>query len=192
MQAALASSSSVQAAGPARAAQRAGRRPAGRASASVQHAGARRRAAWRCASGRRLCLLASPVALAALPIRYAIRSFCPSRVSAADSDLTQEDLEEQLEAFMRRQAEIESGAAARKVEPGKVLGADEVSDEVRMQGPRQSGAGNGSRAALCAVGAAALRGARQGRRSARQRRSCTTHCRACRMPSACAATWWRC
>lgn len=55
-------------------------------------------------------------------------------MSAADSDLTQEDLEEQLEAFMRRQAEIESGAAARKVEPGKVLGADEVSDEVRRQG----------------------------------------------------------
>ena len=53
------------------------------------------------------------------------------RVAAADSDLTQEELEEQLEAFMRRQAEIESGATARKVEPGKVLGADEVSDEVR-------------------------------------------------------------
>ncbi len=52
-------------------------------------------------------------------------------MAAADSDLTQEELEAQLEAFMRRQAEIESGSAARKVEPGKVLGADEVSDEVR-------------------------------------------------------------
>ena len=35
---------------------------------------------------------------------------------------------------MRRQAEIESGGAARKVEPGKVLGADEVSEEVRRAG----------------------------------------------------------
>lgn len=51
------------------------------------------------------------------------------RVEAADSDLTQEELEEQLEAFMRRQAEIESGAATRKAEPGKVLGADEVPEE---------------------------------------------------------------
>lgn len=56
----------------------------------------------------------------------------PCRVAAADSDLTQEELEAQLEAFMRRQAEIESGAAARKAEPGKVLGADEVSEEVRL------------------------------------------------------------
>jgi hypothetical protein len=49
-----------------------------------------------------------------------------------DSDLSQEDLEAQVEAFMRRQAEIESGGAARKVEPGKVLGADEVSEEVSL------------------------------------------------------------
>ena len=48
-----------------------------------------------------------------------------------DSDLTQEELEAQLEAFMKKQAEIESGAASRTVEPGKVLGADEVSEEVR-------------------------------------------------------------
>ncbi len=56
------------------------------------------------------------------------------RVAAAqDSELTQEELEAQVEAFMRRQAEIESGGAARKVEPGKVLGADEVSEEVSSQ-----------------------------------------------------------
>lgn len=88
--------------------------------------------------GRRLCCLACFVfslsRCFSAVIRPAIRS---GRVSAADSDLTQEDLEEQLEAFMRRQAEIESGAAARKVEPGKVLGADEVSDEVRRQERRR-------------------------------------------------------
>jgi hypothetical protein len=47
-----------------------------------------------------------------------------------DSDLTQEELEAEVEAFMRRQAEIESGKETRKAEPGKVLGADEVSEEV--------------------------------------------------------------
>ncbi|PSC74164.1 sugar phosphate phosphate translocator [Micractinium conductrix] len=46
-----------------------------------------------------------------------------------DSDLTQEELEAQVEEFMRKQAEIESGSATRKAEPGKVLGADEVSEE---------------------------------------------------------------
>lgn len=44
-------------------------------------------------------------------------------------EMSQEDLDAQLEEFMRRQAEIESGAAARKVEPGQVLGAEEVSEE---------------------------------------------------------------
>lgn len=52
-----------------------------------------------------------------------------------DSDLTQEELEAQVEAFMRRQAEIEGGSAARKVEPGRVLGADEVSEEVSGREP---------------------------------------------------------
>lgn len=66
---------------------------------------------------------------AALQQRQAARQRRCLRVAAADSDLTQEELEAQLEAFMRRQAEIESGAAARKAEPGKVLGADEVSEE---------------------------------------------------------------
>ena len=55
---------------------------------------------------------------------------CACRVASADSDLTQEELEEQLEAFMRRQAAIEGGEASRKVEPGTVLGANEVSEEV--------------------------------------------------------------
>lgn len=34
-----------------------------------------------------------------------------------------------MEDFMRRQAEIESGVTTRQVEPGKVLGADEVDEE---------------------------------------------------------------
>jgi len=51
------------------------------------------------------------------------------RAAAAENDVSEEDLEVQLEAFMQRQAEIESGAAARKVMPGQVLGADEVSEE---------------------------------------------------------------
>lgn len=118
----------------------------------------------------------------------------PCRVAAADSDLTQEELEAQLEAFMRRQAEIESGGAARKAEPGKVLGADEVSDEVRWAGGeaggwRQGAGGAAPRAA--ALDAAAARGRRPGaptghpspaRGSAPERRR----------PSACAARSWRC
>jgi hypothetical protein len=45
--------------------------------------------------------------------------------------LSEEDLDAQLEAFMQRQADLESGEAARKraAEPGKVLGASEVSEE---------------------------------------------------------------
>jgi hypothetical protein len=46
------------------------------------------------------------------------------------------ELEEQLEAFMRRQAEIESGLASRAAAPGQVLGEDEVSEEVRFGGSR--------------------------------------------------------
>ncbi|GAB4822561.1 hypothetical protein N2152v2_009607 [Parachlorella kessleri] len=50
-------------------------------------------------------------------------------VAAGSNDIESQDLEAELEAFMRRQAEIESGVATRKVEPGKVLGADEISEE---------------------------------------------------------------
>jgi hypothetical protein len=44
-------------------------------------------------------------------------------------DLSEEDLEAQMEAFMQRQAEIESGQSVRKAEPGKILGESEVSEE---------------------------------------------------------------
>lgn len=40
-----------------------------------------------------------------------------------------EDLEAQLEAFMKRQAEIESGLSTRQSEPGKILGEDEVPED---------------------------------------------------------------
>lgn len=49
--------------------------------------------------------------------------------AAAGNGMGDEDLEAQLEAFMKRQAEIESGAATRTAEPGKVLGASEVAEE---------------------------------------------------------------
>lgn len=49
--------------------------------------------------------------------------------AARRNELGEEDLEAQLEEFMQRQAEIESGAAKRKVEPGQVLGAGEVSED---------------------------------------------------------------
>ena len=52
-----------------------------------------------------------------------------SRVHASLDDLSEEDLEAQMEAFMRRQAEIESGESMRKAEPGKILGEAEVSEE---------------------------------------------------------------
>jgi hypothetical protein len=42
-----------------------------------------------------------------------------------------EDLEGQLEEFMKRQAEIEAGTA-RKAEPGEIMGAGEVSEEQAM------------------------------------------------------------
>lgn len=38
-------------------------------------------------------------------------------------------MEAQVEAFMKRQAEIESGESVRKAEPGKILGENEVSEE---------------------------------------------------------------
>ena len=47
----------------------------------------------------------------------------------AQNDDQEEDLEAQLEAFMQRQAEIESGQQTRKVEPGKILGENEVTEE---------------------------------------------------------------
>jgi hypothetical protein len=51
------------------------------------------------------------------------------RLAAARNDLGEEDLEAQLEEFMQRQAELESGDAKRKAEPGQVLGAAEVSED---------------------------------------------------------------
>ena len=120
------------------------------------------------------------------------------RPAAADSDLTQEDLEAQLEEFMRRQAEIESGAASRKAEPGKVLGADEVSEEARRC-CRGAGAGSAAcgldrmlaaaaarRVAKHELAAAALaRHPPSNRAPPRPRRPR-------RRPSACAARWWAC
>jgi hypothetical protein len=50
------------------------------------------------------------------------------RIYAQNND-QEEDLEAQLEAFMQRQAEIESGQQTRKVEPGKILGENEVTEE---------------------------------------------------------------
>lgn len=128
MQHALAPCASLQAAG---AAARPQQRSAARPAALQQRQAARQR---RCLRWVRQCAPARAAATTSCPDPPTARCpapLAPARVAAADSDLTQEELEEQLEAFMRRQAEIESGAAARKVEPGKVLGADEVSDEVR-------------------------------------------------------------
>lgn len=51
------------------------------------------------------------------------------KLSAAFNDLGEEDLEAQLEEFMQRQAELESGDSKRKAEPGQVLGAAEVSED---------------------------------------------------------------
>lgn len=42
---------------------------------------------------------------------------------------TERDLEAEVEEFMRRQAESESGFAPRQVDPEKVFGADEVSED---------------------------------------------------------------
>lgn len=50
------------------------------------------------------------------------------RIFSGD-DITEEDLEAQVEAFMRRQAELESGESVRQAEPGKILGENEVSEE---------------------------------------------------------------
>ena len=54
--------------------------------------------------------------------------FVAFRVYTGD-DMTEEDLEAQVEAFMKRQAEIEGGESVRKAEPGKILGEDEVNEE---------------------------------------------------------------
>jgi hypothetical protein len=56
------------------------------------------------------------------------RSFL-CRVNSSTDDVSEEDLEAQMEAFMRRQAEIESGQSVRKADEGKILGEDEVSEE---------------------------------------------------------------
>lgn len=50
----------------------------------------------------------------------------------AEMDVREDDIDAQVEAFMKRQAEIEAGSAPRKAEPGKVLGADEVTEDVRF------------------------------------------------------------
>lgn len=99
MQSTLASSSCVQAAAPSRAVQRTGSQPTARPAAYRQQQHA---GARRRAAGR---------------------------VAVYEKDMTPEDLEDQLADFMRRQAEIESGATTRKAEPGKVLGADEVPED---------------------------------------------------------------
>ena len=52
------------------------------------------------------------------------------RIYSGDGEVSEEDLEAQVEAFMQRQAEIESGQSTRKTaEPGKILGENEVSEE---------------------------------------------------------------
>ena len=76
----------------------------------------------------------SPAPLHPVAPSHPLLSFPVPRLAAMDSDLTQEELEAQVEEFMRKQAEIESGSATRKAEPGKVLGADEVSEEVSWAG----------------------------------------------------------
>ncbi len=51
-----------------------------------------------------------------------------SRVSSGDG-IGEEDLEAQVEAFMQKQAEVESGQSTRMLDPNKVLGEDEVSED---------------------------------------------------------------
>ena len=52
------------------------------------------------------------------------------RVAASSKDVSEEDLEAQLEAFMERQAALESGEMSRKKpEPGEILGASEVDED---------------------------------------------------------------
>jgi len=50
------------------------------------------------------------------------------RVFSGDG-VGEEDLEAQVEAFMQKQAEVESGQSTRAVDPNKILGEDQVSEE---------------------------------------------------------------
>ena len=156
MQASLASCSYTPAFAHVGRAQNPARQPAGRPAAARQQNVARQRRSLRCVRcvGGVCLAAASPCNRASccslpfpsLPCQAHNSPPCACRVASADSDLTQEELEEQLEAFMRRQAAIEGGEAARKVEPGKVLGASEVSEEVR---------GGAGRSGICRCATAA-------------------------------------
>jgi hypothetical protein len=53
---------------------------------------------------------------------------CINRVFSGDG-VGEEDLEAQVEAFMQKQAEVESGQSTRAVDPNKILGEDQVSEE---------------------------------------------------------------
>ncbi|KAG1678008.1 hypothetical protein FOA52_000803 [Chlamydomonas sp. UWO 241] len=62
------------------------------------------------------------------------RSLAPRTISCRVSQGSEVDMEDMVERFMKRQAELESGAAfARTRDTGEVLGADVVNDELAQQ-----------------------------------------------------------
>lgn len=79
------------------------------------------------------CRLSSRTGVARIPqlARQQLRKHSLKRVAAEESGaVTQEALDDQVEAFMKRQAELESGAAfARTKDPSEIIGADVVDEE---------------------------------------------------------------